>query len=307
MTGASGVLDPVEAAKDDISRSKRLIASTLDDLTQHHSWLESYHRDERRRAQRLRREDALRRLELKRQRAAWLSRRLALATYAFARTTTAFLVRNGRAFLTWATPRAHALSRLMMRWISAGASWAWRTGLSLSRTGLEASTAGLAWTIRASDQAGIVFRGQVSAYAALLSAKAAILAAPGLRRASIGWIRTRHRARRIVSTLEARASDGWSKTQSAVSHWIMVESPRLGRGLASKVTAGTTRTRVLAAGLSRAAFKTGTDSWSWAALRVRQAIEKNAATGHRALIVRPSTALVCIEPRRGGLPAVLTS
>jgi hypothetical protein len=64
MTGASDVLDPVEAAKDDISRSKRLIASTLDDLTQHHSWLESYHRDERRRAQRLRREDALRRLEL---------------------------------------------------------------------------------------------------------------------------------------------------------------------------------------------------------------------------------------------------
>lgn len=87
MTGASNVLDPVEAAKDDISRSKRLIASTLDDLTQHHSWLESYHRDERRRAQRLRREDALRRLELRRQRAAWLSRRFALATYAFARAT----------------------------------------------------------------------------------------------------------------------------------------------------------------------------------------------------------------------------
>jgi len=133
MTGASDVLDPVEAAKADISRSKRLIASTLDDLTQHHSWLESYHRDERRRAQRLRREDALRRLELRRQRAAWLSRRFALATYAFARATAVVLMRNGRAFLTWAAPRAHALSRLMMRWISAGASWAWRAGLSLSR------------------------------------------------------------------------------------------------------------------------------------------------------------------------------
>lgn len=307
MTGASGVLDPVEAAKHDISRSKRLIASTLDDLTQHHSWLESYHRDERRRAQRLRREDALRRLELKRQRAAWLSRRVALTSYAFALTTAAFLVRNGRAFLTWVAPRAHALSRLILRWISAGASWAWRTGLSLSRIGLEASAAGLAWTIRASDQAGIVFRRQVSIYAALLSAEAAVRAAPGLRRGSIGWIRTRHRARRIVSTLEARASDGWSKTQSAVSHWLSVESPRLGRGLAGKVAAGTTQTRVLAAGLSRAAFKTGTDSWSWAALRVRQGLEKNVATGHRALIVRPGTALVCIEPRRGGLPAVLTS
>jgi hypothetical protein len=306
MTGASHVLDPVEAARDDISRSKRLIASTLDDLTQHHSWLESYHRDERRRAQRLRREDALRRLELRRQRAAWLSRRFAFATYAFARTTAVFLVRNGRAFLTWAAPRAHALSRLTMRWVSAGASWAWRTELSLSRTGLEASAAGLAWTIRASDQAGIVFRRQVSIYAALLSAETAIRAAPGLRRASIGWIRTRHRARRITSTLEARISGGWTKTRSAVSHWIMVESPRLGRGLADKMTAGTTRTRVLAADLSRAALKK-TDGWSWAALRVRQALEKNASTGHRALIVRPGTALICIEPRRGGLPAVLTS
>ena len=307
MTGASHVLDPVEAAKDDISRSKRLIASTLDDLTQHHSWLESYHRDERRRAQRLRREDALRRLELKRQRAAWLSRRFALATYTFARTTAAFLVRNGRAFLTWATPRAHALSRLMMRWISVGASWAWRTGLSLSRTGLETSAAGLAWTIRASDRAGTVFRGQVSAYAALLSAKAAILAAPGLRRASIGWIRSRHRARRLVSTLEAQVSDGWSRTRSAVSQWMLVETPRLRHSLARAATARLLRTRVQARRFSRAAFKTGGDRWSWAALRVRQALEKNAATGHRALIVRPSTALVCIEPRRGGLPAVLTS
>ncbi len=307
MTGASDVLDPVEAAKDDISRSKRLIASTLDDLTQHHSWLESYHRDERRRAQRLRREDALRRLELRRQRAAWLSRRFALATYAFARATALVLVQNGRAFLTWAAPRAHSLSRLMMRCTSAGASWAWRTGLTLSRTGLEASAAGLGWTIRASDQAGIVFRRQVSIYAALLSAEAAIYAAPGLRRASIGWIRTRHRARRIRSNMEARVSGGWTKTRSAVSQWVTVESPKLGRGLADNVTAGTTRTRVLAADLSRAALKTGTDSWSWAALRVRQALEKNASTGHRALIVRPGTALICIEPRRSALPAVLTS
>jgi len=107
--------------------------------------------------------------------------------------------------------------------------------------------------------------------------------------------------------LEARVFGGWTKMRSAVSHWITVESPKLGRGLADTVTAGTTRTRVLAADLSRAALKTGTDSWSWAALRVRQALEKNASTGHRALIVRPGTALICIEPRRSALPAVLTS
>ena len=56
MAGATReITDPVEAAKHGIGSSKRLIAATLDDLSAHHSWLETYHRDERLRAERLRR------------------------------------------------------------------------------------------------------------------------------------------------------------------------------------------------------------------------------------------------------------
>ena len=54
MAGAMReIVDPVEVAKEGIGSSRRLIATTLDDLSKHHSWLESYHRDERLRAERL--------------------------------------------------------------------------------------------------------------------------------------------------------------------------------------------------------------------------------------------------------------
>jgi predicted deacetylase len=65
MAGAtSEAFDPVEIAKQDIGSSRRLIAASLDDLSAHHSWLETYHRDERLRAERLRRREILQRLEL---------------------------------------------------------------------------------------------------------------------------------------------------------------------------------------------------------------------------------------------------
>ena len=310
MTGASDVLDPVEAAHEDISRSKHLIASTLDDLTQHHSWLENYHREERRRAQRLAREDALRRLERKRQRAAWLLRRFATTALAVTRTTMAFLMRNGIAFAAWAAPRARAHTLTASSLLSAGLSWSWAwswaRGRSLARKGFEAAKTGFAWSVRTSEAAGVVFRRRMSANYSVLSAKAAVLAAPGRKRAAIGWTRTRLKARRFAFILATTLSDGWSKTQSAMSHWLTIESPRLGRVLATEIKAGTLRTRVQAEGVSRAALKASSDGWSWAALRARRILARGATSKHRALIVRRSTALVCREPQRTGLPAVLT-
>ncbi len=158
MSGASDILDPVEAAQDDISRSKRAIASALDDLSQHHSWLESYHRDERRRAQRLRRQEALEALELRRQRAAWMLRRFAQTSLAVTRATAVFLARNGAAFLAWATPRAQALALLLARESSAALAWSWRTGRDLAHRGFEGASTGFAWTVRTSDALGLAFR-----------------------------------------------------------------------------------------------------------------------------------------------------
>lgn len=305
MTGASDVLDPVEAARNDIGRSKRLIASTLDDLTEHHSWLESYHREERRRAQRLRRQDALRRLERRGQRAGFALRRIAVTSYAVTRAAIARLIQNGRAFSVWASPRAEALSRRVMCWTAAAAAWSWATSRSLSRRGLEASAEALTRTIRASDEVGVVFRRHASRCAALVNARAAVIAAPGLKRATVGWTRTRHRARRAAITVEERLADGWSSTRNAAPRWFLVEAPRFRRGLARQLAASTKRTRLRTEEFSRAVLKIGMDGWSWGALRVRYMLTRHKIK-HRALIVRPGTALACIEPWRARCPAVWT-
>ena len=216
MSGASNYLDPVEAVQDEIRRSKRVVASALDDLGQHHSWLESYHRDERRRAQRLRRQETLRALELRRQRAAWIARRFAKASFVMMLTTAVFLTRNGAAFLAWALPRARALALLLARQTSA----ATRTGRVLARKSYQCAAIGFTWTVRTSDVLGIAFRKRLSTGAALLYAEAATHAQPilrpALKRASAGWIRARFRSKRLAFILQTGVTDAWSWTRHKV-------------------------------------------------------------------------------------------
>ena len=324
VSGASDILDPVEAAQDDISRSKRAIASALDDLSQHHSWLESYHRDERRRAQRLRRQEALEALELRRQRAAWMLRRFAQTSLAVTRATAVFLARNGAAFLAWATPRAQALALLLARELSAALAWSWRTGRDLAHRGFEGASTGFAWTVRTSDALGLAFRQRLSTGAALLYAEAATRAQPvlqpAIKRASASWTRTRLRSKRLASTLQTRAADGWSRTRS--------RAPLLARNAVTATSQGYARLAEKAAVVNargrdrlsiafetarahsqdtaRAGFKAASDAWSQAALRTRRILERRAPQ-HRALIVRQCTALACIEPPRTRLPVIRPS
>lgn len=262
MSGASNILDPVEAANNGISRSKHLIASTLDDLSQHHSWLESYHRAERQRAERLRRQEALHLLELRRQRAAWVLRRYAVATCAATRSAAAFTMRHGHAFAIWAAQRALALTLHAKKAASASLSWSSRTAPLLARDGqaavkysYEAAERGFVWSVHASDEAGIVFRRALAARTAVLHARAAESAKPARRRAAIVITRTRHRAWAQAQFLEAR----------------------------------------LALGVMRAAQD------------AQRLFDRYAPGGCRrtgqALIVRPKTDLICIEPLRAQLPA----
>ncbi len=308
MSGASDTLDPVEAAEDDIARSKHLIASTLDDLSRHHSWLESYHREERRRAQRLKRQETLRRLEHGRQRVVWRLWHLTRVSLAALGAAAALVARNAAALAAWAAPRGYALSRLLARWASAAASWSWRTGLSLGRTGFAAATAALAWMVRTSEALGIVFRRRLSAGFAVLSAKAAMLAQPFLDRAAIGRARVGQRWLRFVIMSRKRAAAGWS--------WVRTEAPALVRFLLRSAAiagrsaghavhgiaiAGAGWTRTHAAQLLRTARRTALDLQSRAVKRA----PVEACLGHRALILRPCTAIACVEAPRAGLPVVL--
>ncbi len=251
MSGASDILDPVGVAQDDIDRSKHLIASTLDELTRHHSWLESYHRDERRRAERLRRQEALDRLELRRQRAAWLLRRFTVTSPrrdAFdrhvpgAETASLFCARRAPSHCAppHGPPRAPGCLRRALRSLAASLVLdpanrplprPDRLRGRVDRLRLDSAHLGAA---------GIAFRKRLAAEFARASAQAAVLTHPMRKRASVAWLRTRLRSRRFAATGQARLATNWSRVRTA--------TPILARRVVR-------RTAVASATLSAAAAK----------------------------------------------------
>jgi hypothetical protein len=288
VSGASDIRDPVGAAKDDIDRSKHLIASTLDDLTRHHSWLESYHRDERRRAERLRRQEALERLELRRQRAAWLLRRFTLTALAATRRAAIFSMRGLRAArkftldaAAWTAPRAHELSIKGAHWLSAGLVWTERTALTLARMGFAGASTGFAWSVRTSDAVGIAFRRRLSLGSARLWAEMAVLTQPIRKRATKAWLRTLSQSKRLTSAMHAWVFADWS--------WLRSRAPDLIREFVGSISATSTQF--------------ASDSRSWAAQQLRR-IRKTSGARHRALVVRRCSDVILAEPWRARLPAV---
>lgn len=325
MSGASNVLDPVEAAQDDINRSKRVIASALDDLTHHHSWLEGYHRDERRRAERLRRQEALEALKLRRQRAAWLARRYTLTAYAAARATASFLAKNSAAFLAWAAPRAEALARIIARDIAAALSWSWRTGRVLARRGFDETARGFVWSVHASNALGVAFRARLSAESARLYAEAAIRARPFVqpirKRASVSWTRAQVRSARFAAAQHTRLSHVWSHTRSKAPLLAQDAATAISQSYAQlsanavhiavrerdRFSAWFAQMRTHSQDAMHAGVKAARQTWSWTALQTRHVVDRGTGrTKHRALIVRQCTALVRFEPLRTRLPVVRT-
>ena len=68
MTGASDTLDPIAAAEAGIVGSKHLIASVANDLSQQERWLAHYRVAEKRRARRVKIQEIIYWLELRRRR-----------------------------------------------------------------------------------------------------------------------------------------------------------------------------------------------------------------------------------------------
>ena len=126
MSRASYTTDPIEAAEDDIAGSKDLIASVADEINQHQRWLENYRVAEKERARRLKRQELMYLLELRRRRTVRSLRRFSLASLRLARRVASFLVRNGTALVValgqllvrcaaWTAPRARALEMVGRR------------------------------------------------------------------------------------------------------------------------------------------------------------------------------------------------
>jgi hypothetical protein len=291
VTGASDTLDPIAAAEAGIAGSKHLIASVADDLSQQERWLAHYRLAEKRRARRARVREILYWLELKRQRLARWLRRMALLALRMARGAAAYLWRKvvtlfvsiGRtatACFLWLRPRVYALALMLAAWTLASLTWALVQARRLARATADATAIAAAWLARRARRLGAILQRWLAAV----------------------WTWTRIEAARLARGAVAGASIAttWSAAQSrALARSLRRESIRLAALLRRETVRLASWTRKKTGHFSRASLATASLGFAW----TNQAGQP-ADARHRALAVRPCTALVSFEPRRARLPAV---
>ncbi len=166
MVGAHDTTDPIDAARDDIAGSKDLIASAIEDLSQHQRWLENYRVSETKHARRIRRKELMYQAELLTKRVLRALRRFALAVARTLRTISQFLVRVSvrvaeaiaatcvylyglaRDAIVWTAPRARALAVAIGRLLAAAFAWTVLKLKQFTLATLEEARIASAWTLR---------------------------------------------------------------------------------------------------------------------------------------------------------------
>jgi hypothetical protein len=257
VSRASYTTDPIEAAEDDIAGSKDLIASVADEIIQHQRWLENYRVAEKERARRLKRQELMYQLELRRRRTVRSLRRFSLASLRLARRVASFLVRNGTALVValgqllvrcaaWTAPRARALALTLWRWSVAASAWTWLMAQVFARALVRAAHAFV-------GGASIGFSWMAAQYRSLDLALGRLLAA--------GWSWTWQTAVVLARALFKAASISFS--------WISVQSLALDLAVGRSLAAGWFWTWLKTQILARALFEGASISFSWIAVQYR--------------------------------------
>lgn len=314
MGAAREVTDPVEAVEQRIGRSRRLIATTLDDLSAHHSWLETYHRDERLRAERLRRRNLRERLERRYRRIVDRTKHAARTSYV----TTRYLVRLSKrlvgAAARWTSPRLQRLWGHMARTAAqawSGVRWyipriARQTSSAACLTGTTLHD-GFLWSVTTSETMGIAFRHPMSNVAGKTTAELRRQAGPMGRRGLSEWTKARLRVRRLGQRIEQRAAAAIDNFQALARvrkrvHRGTIRGRRRGARHAAVVRHHAIR---IEPGLSARILRIVPKFRGLLQAHMPAAVAPtNAAPGPsgRALILRPTTALVCLAPQGNRLP-----
>ena len=112
MTGASDTLDPIAAAEAGIVGSKHLIASVANDLSQQERWLAHYRVAEKRRARRVKIQEIIYRLELRRRRVDALVAAAGFELHALGQDRRRVLVAERRCAVRHSQPRRRFLPRV---------------------------------------------------------------------------------------------------------------------------------------------------------------------------------------------------
>ncbi len=205
MAGASDAIDPIDAARNDIAGSKDLIASAVEDLSQHQRWIENYRVAETRHARRVKRQKLMLAVELitKRilralRRFALLAARLARATWRVAASVSVRVAQAitaasisayalTRSAIAWTSPRVHALAVATGRQIAAAFAWSRHQVRVLARATLEQAARAYAWGApRARGRARAAYR-TTEAGLSWFGAKANVLARASTDAASTGF------------------------------------------------------------------------------------------------------------------------
>jgi len=298
VSRASYTTDPIEAAEDDIAGSKDLIASVADEINQHQRWLENYRVAEKERARRLKRQELMYQLELRRRRTIRSLRRFSLASLRLARRIASFLLRNGTALVValgqllvrgaaWAAPRVRALALTLWRWSVAASAWTWLMARVLARTLVRAAHAfvrgasiGFSWMAAQYRLLDLALGRSLAAGWSWTSRKTRILARALFEGASISfsWIAVQYRA--LDLALGRSLAAGWSWTSrktlilaraflraSSISFsWIVLKSKSGGVALRKWALAAFSWIRVEASALARASLKGASITFSWIVL-----------------------------------------
>ena len=288
MSGASRTLDPIEAAEAGIAGSKNLIAAVADDLSQQQRWLAHYQVAEKRHARRVKFQELIYWLELRRRRLVRWSRRIALTSLRGARAAAAFLWRTAVTLFVILRRVATACFAL-------------------------ASPAGLRARADLRPGPGLLAGRPPSFGCSPAPLKAAAIASAWIAQAHprrdpvamalVAWAWTRIEAARLARAAMIKRFDRCGLERGPGAGAGDVATPRDVR-LAASLRRETSRlaswTNKKAGHFSRASLATASLGFSW----TKQA-GQHADVNHRALVVRRCTALISFEPRRARLPALI--
>ncbi|MGI8852843.1 MAG: hypothetical protein ACR2GC_06025 [Methyloceanibacter sp.] len=309
-----GALDPIDAAKNDIAGSKDLIASVSDDLSQHYRWLESYRSSEIKHKRRLQRQEVMHQLELRPRRLMRFAKRVALTSFRWARAASIFVWQHlNAAFLTLrglflrgvarAAPYARAVARVVVigfvwlvlefralllalgKWFDAGWSWFRAKGGVLARDMFKAASIGFAWLAVRLRVYTLLSRRWLVEAGAWARVQAGVVARATANTASTAFAELTVKGKSLAHTMRR-----WLAASAA---WLSMTLRALIRSTFGMVAAVSTQVAMKSRKFSRS---TG---------HVAPPISSETLN-HQALVPRPSTELVSIEPFHAALPVVQT-
>ena len=233
VSGASDILDPIELAQGEISRSKDAIASAAKEPDQHDRWLKDFiaaeKRNRARHARWIRRKQAAEHFRLKRQRMARSGKRATLYCAVFARSASrssakglAYAGRQIWQCATWVGKNTYAFSVVLLKMLSIGGSWTSTKVRAVALASFRAVLVSVSWVAAKTKALTAVLLTMLATSFAWMWTKAGILARTARRGVSVSSSLFVANGRALASVLAGAAFTGFARTRARSQDWASV-------------------------------------------------------------------------------------